>query len=279
MEFDIRTTDTAYGFLLEFLQMRPDELMIEYLVNCEGDYEQFWNRNFSRIDQVDISDIRFIGFHITSNWDNCDEIRKQGLIDLQRVLSENTSLNRILRNYGIIFDIPQKTVYCGDHKINIDYDSLSKQDRHSFSDDELRVWNVAHRVYYDFLVNGFYNNDNIFGYGTDIHKRPEFFIQLTELFPQLCEYEKLWKQKSKSYKITFYAYLSQLAPYSFDMNNLDDPPYDDWADLTMEQRLKKRMLSLALDRVYDGLSEQYMYIRDGVGIPPSQIISYEEITE
>ena len=49
MEFDIRTIDTAYGFLLKFLQMRPDELIIEHLVNCERDYEQFWNRNFSKI--------------------------------------------------------------------------------------------------------------------------------------------------------------------------------------------------------------------------------------
>lgn len=279
MDFDIRTPDTAYFFLLDFLKMNGEEFIDEHHINCEADYELFWDRNFDRIDQVDISGLRFIGFHITSNWDNCAEIRAKGLMDLKRVLSEETSLNHLLRSHGIVFDIVRKLVYENGKEIDIDYNKFIHRNRFSLSEYEEKIMKVAHRVYYDYLVNGFYTNDNVFGYGTQIHERPEFFIELTNLFPQLQKAEHYWKTNSRSYKITFFAYLNQLAPFSFDLNNLNDPPFDDWYDLTMEQRLKKQMLRFAIERAFENLSEQYMYIKNGIGIPPDQIISYEEITE
>lgn len=64
------------------------------------------------------------------------------------------------------------------------------------------------------------------------------------------------------------------------MNNLDDPPFEDWLDLTEEQRAKKQMLWMAIDRAFNhSTTEEYMYIKDGTSIPPEQIISYEEISE
>jgi hypothetical protein len=280
MDFDIRTFDTAYYSLLDLLQMTGQEFVEEYYINCEADFTQLWDRHFTQINQIDISHIRFIGFHVTSNWDNCAEIRENGLRDLQKVLSEDTALSRLLRSYNIEFDIGQKVIRSNGQPINIDYDMILQVNRFDLSDYEESIKSVAHRVFYDYLVNGFYTNDNIFGYGTGIHERPEFFINLVQLFPSLSEAETFWKKQSKSYKITFFAYFDQLAPFSFDMNNLDDPPFEDWLDLTEEQRAKKQMLWMALDRAFNhSTTEEYMYIKDGTSIPPEQIISYEEISE
>ena len=101
MNFDIRTFDTAYYSLLDLLQMTGQEFVEEYYINCEADFTQLWDRHFTQLDQIDISHIRFIGFHVTSNWDNCAEIRENGLRDLQKVLSEDTALSRLLRSYNI----------------------------------------------------------------------------------------------------------------------------------------------------------------------------------
>ena len=280
MDFDIRTIDAAYYSLLGLLQMTDMEFVQEYYINCESDFMQLWGRHFTQLDQINLSHIRFIGFHITSNWDNCAEIRENGLMDLQKVLSKDTALSRLLRSYNIEFDIAQKVVRSNGQAIDIDYDRILQADYFPQSDYAESVESVAHRIYYDYLINGFYANDNIFGYGTGIHKRPEFFINLVQLFPFLSEAETVWERQSKSYKITYFAYFNQLAPFSFDMNNLNDPPFEDWFDLTEEQRAKKQMLQMAINRAIERLPiVEYMYIKDGTSIPPEQIISYEEISE
>lgn len=278
MDFDIRTPDKAYEFVLNFLQMSGGELCMDYLVHCGRDYEKLWTKHFDKIDAVDISDMRFIAFHITSNWDDCSEIKANGLQNLQKVLSGDTSLRRLLSSYGVDFDIDNCIVYFEGQSIDIKYDNY--RGRYYLSEYEEKIERVSHRVYYDYTVDGFYVNDNVFDYGSQIHERPEFFIELVDLFPQLEEAACYWKEKSKSYKITFYANFDQLAPFSFDLYNFTDPPFEDWHELTVEQRLKKQMLSLAIDRAYDDLRGYHiMFLKDEISVPPSQILSYEEIHE
>lgn len=49
MDFDLRTCDTAYYFVLEFMNMTPDEYLTELVIECENDFEKFWKRNIGRI--------------------------------------------------------------------------------------------------------------------------------------------------------------------------------------------------------------------------------------
>lgn len=205
-------------------------------------------------------------------------IIRNGYINLQKVLSKDTKLKELLASYGITFDIPKRTVTAKDKVININYDNY--RDKFRLSQYEQSISAVAHRLYYDYLVNGFMSNDDVFNYGTEIHKRPEFFLQLIKLFPQLKEAEQKWIEQSKSYKITFFAYIEQIQPFCFELYNLRDPPFDDWSDLSIEQRLKKQLLSYSIDRAFkSGRDETFLYIKDDVDIPPEQIISYEEIHE
>ena len=64
---------------------------------------------------------------------------------------------------------------------------------------------ISHRVFYDFCVNGFLANENVFNYGTRIEKRPEFLMTLSELLPNAKKIENYWIDHSKSYRINFYA--------------------------------------------------------------------------
>lgn len=61
------------------------------------------------------------------------------------------------------------------------------------------------------------------------------------------------------------------------MDEYRDPPYEDWLDLDNDMKLKKWMLSHAIDRAHDDLGMTILYIKDDVIIPANQIIDISEL--
>ena len=62
--------------------------------------------------------------------------------------------------------------------------------------------------------------------------------------------------------------------FNFELDD-SDIGYKVWDVLNDDDKIKKWMLGKAVDRAYDDLGEAYLYIRDDVVIPPTQIISRE----
>lgn len=271
MEFDLRTCDAAYDFILEFLKMKPSEYIEDFIVRCGNDFEMFWDSHYDEIEAIDISDLRIMAFHVLGSLDECQEIRKNGLMNLQEVLQRKTILSTLLQQAGVTFNIPAKTVSGNGKVYSIDYDRY--RSRHNLDDRERSIESVAHRVFYDFCVNGFMANDNVFNYGTRIHERPEFLITLTKLFPEAKPVEEYWERNSISYRVDFYVTAKQLHRFNFDLDEQNDPPYEGWSVLTDDMKIKKWMLSHAIDRSTDDLGDVYLYVKDNVIIPPHQIIS------
>ncbi|EHK2367345.1 hypothetical protein [Clostridium perfringens] len=271
MDFDLRTCDSSYFFLLEFLNMESEEYIMDYNVECNGNFEVFWEKHFKEIDDVDISDLRIMGFHVVGSLDKCVEIRKNGLKNLKKVLSQETMLNRVLRDNGVIIDVKSKKLYYNGNLFDIDYEKY--RGRYDLNEQEQNIEGVAHRIYYDFCVDGFMVSDDVFNYGTDIHKRPEFILNLVKLFPSLKSMEDRWCKQSTSYRVDFYAYFDQLQRFTFDLDEESDPNYNNWTELTDEQKLKKWMLSHAIDRINSDLGEVYLYVKDDLDIPPEQILN------
>lgn len=270
MNFDLQTKDTACKFLLNFMQMSKSEYLDEYVLKCDSNYEIFWDRNFQKIDSIDISNIRVIAFHVVGSLDDCAEIKETGLKNLQQVLTDNSKLNTLLKSCNMWFDIGKHKLYYNDKSYDIHYDSHNETKLYTEKEQKLHI--IARRIYFDFCINGFLTNDDIYSYGTDIHTRPEFIKDLVDAFPNLQKLETEWIQQSKPYKVIFYSYLNQIDNSTFDINNLDDPPYVDWINLSCAQKIKKWMLGKAIARVNDSLPESYLYIKDNLSIPPNQII-------
>ena len=270
MDYDLRTCDSAYYFVLSFMGMMPDEYITELVIECENNFERFWKRNYDRIAEVNISNVRIMAFHVVGSLDGCKEIQSKGLMNLQEVLSSDTSLNRLLNKAGIEFDLNAKTVNCNGKSYDIDYEQY--RHRHCLSGIDEELSSVAHRVFYDFCVNGFLLNDNVFDYGTDIHERPEFLMTLGKIFPQAQKLECFWRSRAKSYRIDFYATIDQVHRFNFELDEYRDPPYEGWYELDDEMKIKKWMLSHAIDRATDGLGMQCLYVRDDVIIPPNQLL-------
>ncbi|MFR2381831.1 hypothetical protein [Thomasclavelia spiroformis] len=275
MDYDLRTCQKACDFILEFMNMTSNEYIDEFAIECESDFEKFWERNIDRIKKVDISKLYIIAFHVIGTLDNCKEIKEKGLMNLQEVLSKNTLLCKLLKSYGIEFDITKKTMSHNEMIYNIDYDKY--RSKLLLTEKEKNIRNVARRVYYDFCVNGFLFNDNIFDYGTDIHKRPEFLMTLSSLLPEVKKLERYWENNSKSYRIDFYAKIDQIQRFCFALDELKNPPYEGWEKLNDEMKIKKWMLLHAIDRSNNVINEDYLYVKDDVIIPPSQILKISKL--
>ena len=113
-----------------------------------------------------------------------------------------------------------------------------------------------------------------YDYGTDIHERPEFLMTLGHLFPEAKKLDGVWRSKSKSYKIDFYATIDQIHRFSFELDEFKD---EGQLELDDEMKIKKWMLSYAIDRAAKKLDTQFLYVKDDVIISPEQIIEISEL--
>lgn len=102
-------------------------------------------------------------------------------------------------------------------------------------------------------------------------------MTLGQLFPQAQKLESLWRSKAKSYRIAFYAMIDQVHRFNFELDEFRDPPYEGWLELDDEMKIKKWMLSHAIERAANELSMQFLYVRDDVIIPSNQILKVSEL--
>lgn len=114
----------------------------------------------------------------------------------------------------------------------------------------------------------------MFDYGTDIHERPEFLMTLGHLFSEAKKLDSVWRSKSKSYKIDFYATIDQIRRFSFELDEFKDEGYFELDD---KMRIKKWLLFYAIDRAAKKLDTQFLYVKDNIIIPPEQIIEISEL--
>lgn len=268
--YDITSSNNAYLFLLDTLGMQPSALIMEYLVECGGDVDLFLERNEYRLDDMNLHDVRFVAFHVTASLDDCQEIQANGIRDLQYTLSQETMLSRLLEQSGMFFDVHNSILNVDGRKYDINYEHY--RTRTSLSTIEECLSSIAHRVYYDFCVNGFWVNDNIQRYGTHIHERPEFISKLITISPKARRLDDFWRTRSKPYKVFFFATLEQIHKFTFDLEKNDEPYNDE-----EQKKVKQWMLRMAINQAFDPGGEHYIYVRDHQFIPPEQIIKCEII--
>lgn len=266
--FDVTSPDNAFDFLLTALEAQPSRLVSEYLLDYAGDADLFVEHNKHRLDSLDLNEVCFVAFHVTGSLDDCEEIKRNGIRDLRYVLSRNTMLSTLLRRAGVVFDIDNRIMRINEKSFDIDYDHY--RSRICLTSEEECLESIAHRVCYDFCVDGFLVNDDIEGYGTKVHERPEFLIHLARISSGANQLELFWRKESRPYKVFFYATLEQIQKFTFDLEK-NRAPYTK----NEQEAVKAWMLRLALNRAFNHSDEQYLYINDHMHIPPKQIIRCE----
>ena len=274
--FNITTHEKAKEFLSSFLNIASEKID-DYIFNNTKDYDvdNFLETYNIDLQKIHIENMQLIVQHITTNDDKCGSLEKFGLLNLQQSLTMETTLKKYLDRFNIHFDISNKWMFCNETKIDIPY----KSDDISLPSDSQkhRICRVAHKIYYDYQISGFFSMENETDYGGRVHERPEFLHNLKELFKSSL-IEDTWKKSVRPYLITFKASLDSFAWFSF-----YDQKYEYEDDYLSKEELVKWLINKALYVIwdmyhYDSSPEIFAYMKPEVIIPPSDFLNIKPIS-
>lgn len=264
--YDITNPDASYNWIHSVLNIKKGSIISDYVLECNNDFDTFFERHFSEVESIDINQLEMVVFHVTTNGDECAEIKKNGLRDLKKVLQEKTELSTFLLERGIQFDIPSKMMYVKGEAFDIDYTKYKHWDRETKQEEALHK--IGHKVFYDFQVNGFLFCRDIYDYGT-IHRAPEFLFTLSGLGKEVSKVDDEWEAISKPYVIKYKAKITDFEYYTFYENQEEylKDYHNKWIGL------KKQLLQRAVNSTFSDLYlDIYAYMKPGRIIEPERII-------
>ena len=273
--FDITTHEKSKVFLSTFLKVDID-LVERYIRNNVKDCNavNFLNDNNIELEKTQRNNLQLVVQHVTTSFDECHSLKKYGILNLQQSLTMETAIKQYLESFDISFDILNKWMSVKGEKVDTEYKSddiglLSDSQKH-------RICRVAHKLYYDYQISGFFCMENETAYGGRVHERPEFLSNLKNLFKANI-IEDQWKKSIKPYLITFKAGLDSFAWYSFYNNK-----YEYEEDYFEKEELKRWLIQKALNVVWDkyhynSSPEIFAYMKPEVIIPPSDFLSLRQM--
>ncbi|WP_411677857.1 hypothetical protein [Caproicibacter sp.] len=275
MTFNISSPNEAFDCLLDFLGLSGSDYIHEYYIECDADNNRFLEKHSDKLEAMDLEDVAFLVLHVTSNYDQCKNIKEHGVKNLQEVLSEDTPLNNFLMVHGLTFDVQAKRMIWNDLEYNIDYDSY-RDKSYNLSKIEKNIKEIGRKIYFDNQINGFFYTQDAKKYGTNIHLYPEFLFTISNLAPELSHIKDEWSAKCQGYLLYMLVNFNQLAWYSFacytDKYDFDDDKLDNWS------QLKNWMWSLAIDVANSNISlDKYAYMKQNTVINPDQIMDVIKI--
>lgn len=266
MIYDIGTKESAFEFIKSFLNLEWDEFMYEY--EKEGDIDKFCKNLEVYFDGLNVEDLKYRGFHVTTNCDDSKEIRKYGLRDLQIVLTENTNLKKFLQDYGIKFDISGKILLYNEEQIDIDFEKDIGAGAY-MTNKEKAIKAISNKIYNDYQVDAFFSIDEMVSYGSVLEKYPEFLNTLAKLIPKFNSAQDLWEKQSKHHVISFKADFNQLSMYPHYQNEYECN--DDINNIVF----KKICINNAIKRCTGYSVGMLLIVKRGVIIAPGQITDYD----
>lgn len=268
MYYDITNPDVAYYWLHKALHIKRDEFIETYIIECHNDFDTFYEKYHSIIEKIDVENLEIVAFQVTSNSNDCADIKKYGLRNLQWVLSNDTELNRFLDENHIRFDIEKKLMHIDDISYDVDFEKYRNLDVISKRGEQL--YRIGHKLYYDFQINAFLFCKDIYDYST-IHETPEFFYTLSSLNEVTKGIDKKWKKICKSYVVKFTSKLKDFAYFTFCENEREymDDKQNNWS------ALRRLLISKAVESAFgDSASQIFAYMKPDTVIAPENIIEY-----
>ena len=270
--FDLTSRERALNSLSMFIGRKEGEICSIINRNCFDD-----NLNYRDIqdilleeldideDELSLEDIEIKSIHVTTG-NNDEEFRKNGLLNLREVLRRDTTMSRFLHDEGIKIDIENKLIEYKDKKY-----SISNEDENNF---------VYHKLFNDYLINGFHCDENPIDYDGLVAFRPEFINELGKLIknPKL-QYD--WKMKfNKCYLIEY-----KTNPYNYEWFNyqIDSLNSKEEFESDMDYYIKRWLIRSAIVVIIEdikgmGLPEIFSYARFNYNFSSDEILKITDVT-
>jgi hypothetical protein len=271
--YDLTTLEGTKKGLAEYLNVN-ENILEAYTEFCKGDYSVDDFLDFINVTDNDLlkGELLLASLHVTTNNDNCNTIKKYGLVNLQQAIKLDTPLGMYLKQKGILIDIENKVIQYKGKTFDISKES------NEFDDEEKALTMIVHKLYEDYQINSFFGSDNVLEYGGYCSDRPEFLYNLAEFLKDPSIIDD-WERNSenKCYIIKFHVPMSNCTDYTFmDETDFALSKYelDYLDDEEIEIRKRKWIIHQSLANIYDEnfKREYFCYLKFDVSVPFSDII-------
>lgn len=267
MDFNIIESDGALEFLSSVAELDASEARRFYFGDgCNsGDLTKRIDQCFGDVfSSVDISDCRVFGMHLTASVDQCDSIRKNGLLNLRKVLQGDNPLGNSIRESGVRFDGDYQFMYFNNQQYGL-RDELEKRPGSPLA-------RIARKLLVDYGINAFLYNPLLGEYGNDVASSPEFLQDLRNCLQDKgfsCEWGRSSassSRRSRAYRVEFWVNVADVCPTTFG--------YESNRTILGNRNSRKvlcSMTELALNRAF-GLSDAFLlYLKPTACVPGGRL--------
>ncbi|NFH69067.1 hypothetical protein FDC35_03945 [Clostridium botulinum] len=237
-------------------------------------YKKFCKQLNVNFDNLDISNVVLKVIHVTTNNNNCEELKSLGLLNLKDTIKLDTQLSRYLKQYGVVIDIEKEIItYAGRSYSKSDLTKYNK-----FSNKYDKIKDTFRKLYDDYQVNGFICDDNPVDYGGGVRYRPEFLYNLSSLLEnKSIEQDWIYKSNNKCYTIIFKASVYDFIWFNYTEEFETQEDYNDNKDFYIKKWLINSALWVLNDGLFYGsLPEIFAYLNFNYKVSPKDIIKYIE---
>lgn len=257
---------TNYNDTLKSLsKLTGIENIEEYVKENKDDisYEHFCEYYNIDIDKIDISKLYIMGIHVTTNSNNCEDIKKYGLIPNNKVLSIDTELNMYLKSKGIVINIEDRYI----ERFKNRY--ILNEEIYKVEDMELqRNLDILKDKLIDFSrVEAFVSTKGINEYSA-IRYYPEIIQIISDIYNDI-DIINSWKfGEIEAYKVYFKVDVSSIEQFEN-----DDIVYSQ--EECGDKYIRKFLIEQSLNIIIKSNEQNRMILKDKVFIKKEDINYYE----
>lgn len=258
MLFDIHTNLAAQRTLYQLtgipIEVWEDNIYHEHDYEYQDDFikamiEEYGTRQLPQ----SYKDLDFVFFHVTTSSDGCASIRQNGILDLKKVYEcSNSELRQFLDKHNVLIDLDKASLNYYEREYDIYYGKVPC-DTTSI---EYKCWSISRKFYYDYTICGFLSAWDCSPYPGQVHRRPEILWNIDELLRTRLSYE--WDRTHSPYEI-----VSKVSGMNIRTSSDD------------KSEVEKVMsyVVMAYDEAFNGPNENILLLKNGVQIPPTDILS------
>ena len=268
INYDLTSYEGILESLSKYLNIEPTQI-VNYISRrqIKFDLVEFLEDFCIGDEQLLSFELSLVSLHVTNNDDDCAAIKKYGLINLQEVVSSETTLGTYLRNEGIYIDIEKK---------EIDYQGKTYSISEGSKSDDSKL--VYYKLYKDYQINSFLSRDNVLDYG--VETMPEFLENLSDLLNSNDILDNWLKLNNKCYVVKFVAPLTDYANdnfYTQGVIRLNENDFEYLKSDSLELLKKKWILDLSFYLLkyfmtFGRVKELFGILNPKVTVPESNIL-------
>ncbi|MGE6630741.1 hypothetical protein [Bacillus sp. NPDC077027] len=276
--YDLTSLHSAIDSLGEYLNLTERQIGT-YLAQNKDSYYVADLQDYYLIDDVLLeSDISLVSLHVTTNTDECEAIKKHGLLNLQQTIMNDTPLGNYLKNEGVLFDIENKQIQYKDKLYSINKEHTGIKD----SDKDF----VPYKLYDDYQVNSFLSYGNVLEYG--VQNMPEFLHNLSDFLGSNDIGFNWRKQENKKcYVVKFKTALSNCANDTFftgDAGSISKNEFEylegEELELLKRKWLVYQSLSIISNSIFSDITKElYCPLKFDVTVPYTDILKIYTASE